>query len=229
MTKNTLFKIIIFDFDGTIVDTNTCIIRTFNRTLEAMGLPMVDEVSISNLIGLPLRQMYEEILHTDDKGIIDRAFNIYRSLFMGISTTTVTLFPHVAETLHTIHNKGIMMAIATSRGRDSLRALLHTHGIDNYISTDCCEEDVENKKPAPEMVERILSEMGMSAQEALVVGDTWYDIKMGHDAGCATCGVTYGNHSREMLSAHGADTIIDSFDELLQVINKPSHPNETQN
>ena len=78
MTKNTLFKIIIFDFDGTIGDTNTCIIRTFNRTLEAMGLPMVDEVSISNLIGLPLRQMYEEILHTDDRGIIDRAFNIYR-------------------------------------------------------------------------------------------------------------------------------------------------------
>ena len=126
MTKNTLFKIIIFDFDGTIGDTNTCIIHTFNRTLEAMGLPMVDEVSISDLIGLPLRQMYEEILHTDDRGIIDRAFNIYRSLFMGISTTTVTLFPHVAETLHTIHNKGIMMAIATSRGRDSLRALLHT-------------------------------------------------------------------------------------------------------
>lgn len=126
MTKNTLFKIIIFDFDGTIGDTNTCIIRTFNRTLEAMGLPMVDEVSISNLIGLPLRQMYEEILHTDDRGIIDRAFNIYRSLFMGISTTTVTLFPHVAETLHTIHKKGIIMAIATSRGRDSLRALLHT-------------------------------------------------------------------------------------------------------
>ena len=82
------YKLIILDFDGTIADTNTCIIRTFNQTLQQMGYPTVDELRISNLIGLPLRQMYADILHTDDTALIDRAFHIYRDLFMGISTTT---------------------------------------------------------------------------------------------------------------------------------------------
>ena len=212
------YKLIILDFDGTIADTNACIIRTFNQTLQEMGYPTVDEQRISNLIGLPLRQMYADILHTDDTALIDRAFHIYRDLFMGISTTTVTLFPHVAETLHLLHEQGIRMAIATSRGRDSLRALLRTHGIDRYISTDCCEEDVKRKKPEPEMVERLLGETGFKAEETLVVGDTWFDIQMGRSAGCDTCGVTYGNHTRELLAEHGAGAIIDDFAELPAVI-----------
>ena len=212
------YKLIILDFDGTIADTNTCIIRTFNQTLQQMGYPTVDELRISNLIGLPLRQMYADILHTDDTALIDQAFHIYRDLFMGISTTTVTLFPHVAETLHLLHEQGIRMAIATSRGRDSLRALLRTHGIDRYISTDCCEEDVKRKKPEPEMVERLLDETGFKAEETLVVGDTWFDIQMGRSAGCDTCGVTYGNHTRELLAEHGAGAIIDDFAELPAVI-----------
>ena len=69
------YKLIILDFDGTIADTNACIIRTFNQTLQEMGYPTVDEQRISNLIGLPLRQMYADILRTDDTELIDRAFH----------------------------------------------------------------------------------------------------------------------------------------------------------
>ena len=68
------------------------------------------------------------------------------------------------------------------------------------------------------MVERLLDETGFTAEETLVVGDTWYDIQMGCSAGCDTCGVTYGNHSRELLSEHGAGAIINDFAELPAVI-----------
>ena len=207
-------KIIIFDFDGTIADTNKCIIETFQQSLAEMSYPTLDDDSISQLIGLPLTQMYARLLHTDDKQLIDTAVRTYRRLFTAISQRTVTLFPHVADTLRHIHQAGITTAIATSRGRDSLHMLLRVHDIAQYIDTDCCEEDVVNKKPAPDMVERILQATAHRPEDALVVGDTWYDIQMGRDAGCATCGVTWGNHSRSLLIEHGADHIIDDFAQI---------------
>ena len=216
-----MFKIIIFDFDGTIADTNKCIIETFQQSLVELGFDTMEEKDISRLIGLPLTHMYAQLLHTDDKSLIDTAVATYRRLFTPISERTVTLFPHVAETLRQIHESDISTAIATSRGRDSLRMLLKVHDIAQYIDTDCCEEDVTNKKPAPDMVERILNETGFDAKDALVVGDTWFDIQMGRDAGCTTCGVTYGNHSRATLLEHGADHIIDDFAELKSISSFP--------
>ena len=151
-----MYKIIIFDFDGTIADTNKCIIETFQQSLIELGFDTMEEKDISRLIGLPLTHMYARLLHTDDKSLIDTTVATYRRLFTPISERTVTLFPHVAETLRQIHESGISTAIATSRGRDSLHMLLKVHDIAQYIDTDCCEEDVTNKKPAPDMVERII-------------------------------------------------------------------------
>ena len=102
-----MYKIIIFDFDGTIADTNKCIIETFQQSLVELGFDTMEEKDISRLIGLPLTHMYAQLLHTDDKSLIDTAVATYRRLFTPISERTVTLFPHVAETLRQIHESGI--------------------------------------------------------------------------------------------------------------------------
>ena len=127
----------------------------------------------------------------------------------------VTLFPGVRETLENLHRAGHTLAIATGRGHVSAENFCRDMGILPLLSDIVADEDVVNKKPHAEPVLVLLNRHGAKREDALVVGDTDYDIRMGKAAGVKTCGVTYGNHSRERLSAAGADFIIDDFRELL--------------
>ncbi len=139
-------------------------------------------------------------------------------LFDDICRQTVRLFPNVAETLQSLSNGGVTIAIASSRGKESLTDMLSWLSITPYITHVLGEQDVANKKPAPDMALHILSLTHTEAEEALVVGDTRYDILMGQNAGCRTCGVSYGNHTAEALQQQGADYIIDDFAQLLQIL-----------
>ena len=107
-----------------------------------------------------------------------------------------------------------MLAIATSRGRESLVNLLESHGIRQYFSVLGTVECAPVPKPAPDTVFYVLDRLGARAEESVVIGDTAFDIEMGRRAGCRTCGVTYGNHDRVRLEAAEADWIIDSIKEL---------------
>ncbi len=208
-------KTIILDFDGTIADTRQCIIETIRQTLHTMHLPMPEDSAIQALIGLPLRDTFVRAARISDEALITQAVNLYRELFDGICQTTVRLFPHVAETLQMLHAEGVTLTIASSRGKESLEKLLHQLNIAPYITCLFGEEDVQNKKPAPDMALHILAQTGTDRKNALVVGDTQYDILMGQSAGCHTCGVSYGNHTAEMLRAQEADFIIDDFAQLI--------------
>ena len=109
------------------------------------------------------------------------------------------------------------MAVATSRGHASVEALCGMIGIAPYLSAYVAEDDVKEKKPAPEAVVVLLERFGVQPSEAVVVGDTTFDILMGHRAGCPTCGVTYGNHSKHQLQAVGADTLVDDFADVMNL------------
>lgn len=98
--------------------------------------------------------------------------------------------------------------------------LLEKLNINKYISLIFGEQDVVNRKPAPDMVILILKQTQSVPQNTLVVGDTIYDIAMGQGAGCITCGVTYGNHTREQLEKQEANYILDSFHDILGINHK---------
>ncbi|MCM1313201.1 MAG: HAD family hydrolase [Bacteroides sp.] len=209
---------VILDFDGTIADTNAGIVGTMKATLSAMELPDVDEREISELIGLPLKEMFRQAAGMEDEARLDEAVETYRRLFFGICENTVCLFPHVADTLRQLHAEGKTLTVASSRDRHSLVTLLDKFGLLELVSHILGVQDVQNKKPAPDMALRILELTGAAAADAIVVGDTSFDIEMGKGAGCATCGVTYGNHSRERLEAAGADFVVDDFAGILEIV-----------
>ena len=125
------------------------------------------------------------------------------------------MFPHVAETLERMTKKGIRMSVATSRGVESLRDLLTSMGIIKYFDLLLGADSVMRHKPDPEPVLMTLRKLNIEASDTLVVGDMPVDILMGKGAGCTTCGVTYGNATREELVEAGADFIIGDFSELL--------------
>jgi len=211
-------KTIILDFDGTIADTRKSIMQTILKVAEAFGFSNVDESEIKDLIGLPLKDTFIKALHLSDENDLQNAIKLYRTIFNEFCLDSVVLFPNVKKTLETLLSNGITITVASSRGKDSLSFLLKRLQIIEYFTLIIGEQDVENKKPAPDMVLRILEETNTSSKNALVVGDTVYDIEMGKRAGCLTCGVTYGNHSEIQLKVQGADFIINDFIKVIDLI-----------
>ncbi len=207
---------IIFDFDGTLADTQSGILATSQETLRRMGRGPADEAALAATIGLPLRENFTREAGLDDAEA-DRAVAIYRAIFDETAVPLISSFPGVEETLRTLSERGIPMAVATSRGQRSLEMLMHQLGLDRYIPPERCfgVETVARPKPAPDLVYVILGKLGAAPEETLVVGDTTFDIEMGRNAGCHTCGVSYGNQSADTLAGAFPDYIIDDLRKLL--------------
>ena len=214
-----MIKCVFFDFDGTLADTAEGILRTEDAMLKEMGLPRPEggEAQMRQGIGRALR----DSLHVgcripEDR--LDEAVATYRRLFDEIAFDYIVPFPGVKETLEYLYGKGYKLGIATSRSRRTLVYLLDKMEIAQYFTHMTSVESTPNHKPAPDLALILLDQFGITGDEALIVGDTIYDLQMGRNAGCHTCGVTFGNHSAEQLSAEKPDYIVDSFPALKEIL-----------
>ena len=212
-------KIVILDFDGTIADTRPVILNTFHRTLDAMNLPQHSDDEIAATIGLPLLKAFPT-LEPMNKEMAAVCTATYRRIFEEVNAEIgVPMFPHVADTLRQMHDKGCILTIATSRGYKSAAEFIRNFHLDDIITFIIAAEDVKHAKPDAEPVEKTLKHYELKPEDAVVIGDTHFDILMGRNAGCATIGVTYGNGSRESLVEAGADYVVDDFAETLLITN----------
>lgn len=206
---------IILDFDGTLADTQPIIIASIQHALRELHLPSRNDAECRTIIGLPLVQCFVTLCGVD-ADTAERCAEVYRRVFDELNTDgTVRLFPHVLETIKALHDRGLQLAICSSRGRPTLEGFVKTFRLEDYVSMVVSANDVEHHKPNPEPVQKILAALGIKPDEAVVVGDASYDILMGRSAGCRTVGVTYGNQSAADLLAAGADVLIDDFAQLL--------------
>jgi len=213
-----MIRLIIFDFDGTLGDTRRNIVTTMQMTIRETGLPARTDHECASTIGLPLDGCFEALYPDESKDTILLCTDTYRRIFQeNLQTMKPQVFPKVRETLLALKEQGLTLTIASSRWHKSLSELTHDLQIAEYISYLVGADDVVKAKPDPEPVLKTLSAMGFKASEALVVGDMNVDILMGRNAGAKTCGVTYGNGTKQELEEAGADYLIDSIDELLTV------------
>jgi HAD superfamily hydrolase (TIGR01509 family) len=207
--------IIILDFDGTLADTASVIIQTMQATIRELKLPARTDEQCAAMIGLRLIEI-PPVLFPECNPDADLYAATYRRLFHTYNTEdAVVLYPGVMETLTELKKRGFMLTIASSRSHASLAEYIVNLGLSDLISYVLGADDVTKGKPDPEPVNRTLEKFGFNADKAIVVGDTVFDIKMGHNAGAKACGVTYGNGSRESLA--DADWIIDDFSKLLEI------------
>lgn len=210
-------RLIIFDFDGTLGDTRRNIVMTLQQTMQEMHLPLIDEARCAATIGLTLKDSFKTLFPQLIDEEAEECAATYRRIFeVNKKKMVPQLFPHVAETLAELQRRGITMSVASSRNTTSLRGFLKDMGIEQYISYVLGAEDVTKPKPDPEPVLKTLEAMNIPASEALVVGDMPVDILMGRNAGTRTCGVTYGNASRQQLEEAGANFVIDDMEELIE-------------
>jgi len=210
-------KLIILDFDGTLADTRGLIVRTMQQTLLALGLESRTDEQCAAMIGLPLKQAFTNLMPmTDEMG--ERCVETYRRIFNENNAAyTVPTFPNVLETLRQLSEEGYTLTIASSRSHRSLMEFVEDMHLNEVIPYVLGADDVTQAKPHPEPVLKTLEAFGCKPEDAMVVGDTWYDIEMGRRAGVRTCGVTYGNGTRQELTDAGADWLIDDFGELMSL------------
>ena len=229
-------KYIIFDFDGTIGDSQSLIVKTLQDTMRARNLEVKSEEACAKTIGLRLDEAFVALYGmSDEEGLACAA--TYREIFLDNKKTMIVQpFPHVIDTLRELHRRGYILGMASSRNHCSLDGYVKQMQLEDIFSSIVAGDDVEHVKPAPDMVFEALGEMlgmknpGASAEdvlnpvtstedvkdvlaETLVVGDMNFDVDMAHNAGCKACAVTYGNGTREQLTS--AEFIIDDFAELL--------------
>ena len=224
-------KYIIFDFDGTIGDSQSLIVKTLQDTMRARKLEVKSDEACAKTIGLRLDEAFVSLFGMSAEEGLECAAT-YREIFLDNKKAMIVQpFPHVIETLRELHRRGYILGMASSRNHCSLDGYVKQMQLEDIFSSIVAGDDVEHVKPAPDMVFMALGEMkGMknpvtSAEagdvedmldEVLVVGDMTFDVDMAHNAGCKACAVTYGNGTREQLAS--AEFIIDDFAELLGLV-----------
>ena len=224
-------KYIIFDFDETIGDSQSLIVKTLQDTMRARKLEVKSDEACAKTIGLRLDEAFISLFGMSAEEGMECAAT-YREIFLDNKKTMIVQpFPHVIETLRELHRQGFILGMASSRNHCSLDGYVKQMQLENIFSSIVAGDDVEHVKPAPDMVFMALGEMkGMKnpvtlaesgdvedlLDEVLVVGDMTFDVDMAHNAGCKACAVTYGNGTREQLAS--AEFIIDDFAELLGLV-----------
>jgi phosphoglycolate phosphatase len=217
----TKFKLIIFDCDGTLVDSLDGIVRSAQLALSEMGYKRILAHSeVAQVVGLSLAQAFQQILPDAGSGEVEQGVALYKAHYKRLADggeLTTPIYPGVRETLGQLQNAGFILAVATGKSLKGLQRNLQELDLNSFFS--CLRTaDHAPSKPNPQMLLQVLEETGFAPEEALMIGDTDFDMNMGRAARIKTCAVTFGCHSREQLALSQPDYWLDDMADLPALI-----------
>ncbi len=195
------FRLIVFDWDGTLMDSEARIVDCLRRAAEAAGLPALPAERLREVIGLSLDGAFARLYPEAGAATRARLAEAYREEFLHRNPTPSRLFPGARELLSRLHAGGRLLAVATGKARRGLDRVLAETGLGRYLHASRCADETASK-PSPRMLHEILDELAVAPGQALMVGDTDYDLEMARAAGVAAVGVTHGVHDAERLRRH---------------------------
>ncbi|WP_284264814.1 HAD-IA family hydrolase [Roseicyclus amphidinii] len=213
----TELRLVIFDVDGTLVDSQAHIVAAMNAAFAANGLTPPDRAHTLSIVGLSLPVAMARLApeHSDR---IDALVTAYKDSFAALrhanGAALSPLFPGARAALDSLKAEDhTILAIATGKSRRGLLHILDLHDLHGHFLSVQTADD-HPSKPHPSMIEACLSETGIAPDRAVIVGDTTFDIDMARAAGIASLGVAWGYHPPEALTASGAAAILQGFDAL---------------
>jgi phosphoglycolate phosphatase len=209
---------LIFDFDGTLADTQGSIVEAMRLTYAEHGLAEPDEPAVVASIGLSLPFVVRAggaVLPDDEVASVVAS---YRKNFTLVAPTHTRLFPGIHELLEGLAlDPEVVLGIATSKPRASVESLLRHFGVLPYFDGVVCDDDVQHKKPDPEMLMLLLNNLDLETERTWMIGDTSYDLEMARAAGTGACGVAWGNHPISTLELAGAHYIAQTVGDLVNL------------
>lgn len=208
---------IIFDVDGTLIDSKRDIAAAQHWVLAQLGVHSYKPEDLYPLIGKPLRETFATLLPPSLHHRIAEAADLYKEYYPPRALDTTILFPGVRETVAELRSRGISLATASAKLSAGSRRVLTHFGIAEHFSQIQGSDDMPFK-PDPFIITKILLDQGWEKENTLMVGDTDNDIEAGKRAAVRTCGVTYGSLSSEQIHHLKPDFVIDSLPELLDIV-----------
>lgn len=205
-------RLIIFDWDGTLMDSEAQIVQAIQAAIDDLGLAPRSAEQCRDIIGLGLKEAIDALFPGRDDAFLDTFVARYRHHWFA-ETQPSELFPGARETLSLLKDSGFLLAIATGKGRAGLDRVLAGTGLHPLFSATRCADETRSK-PHPQMLLEILEQVGVTARQALMVGDSEYDMQMAVDAGVGPVAVSYGVHAPARLMRHSPLTCLDSIGEL---------------
>ena len=216
------YSLIIFDWDGTLIDSIPTITRSLAVAAEQMGLSLLDQVAYKSVIGLSLSnaicKLYPEL--SDEK--LQQFIKQYREEYNQLEKQPSTPFSGVTDGLNVLREQGISMAVATGKSRDGLNRSMTANQYREYFQASRCADETRSK-PDPLMLEQLLKELNIPVKQALMVGDAGFDLQMAENLGMDRVAVTYGAQPKEKLLSHDPVFVADSFDDLIEWVSLSEH------
>ncbi len=214
-------KAIIFDLDGTLVDSIEVFCRDINKVFSVVGLPLVDKETVVKTMQSG-KNPWEALVPAEVKDrekIVRRCIELDEKFFPELYLDA-KLLPEVYETLEKISKKKIPMGIATSLWGDPIFKLLEKHGVHRFIKTVVTKPDVSRNKPAPDMVIECAKRLGFPPENCMYVGDSPLDVKAGKAAGMITVAIPTEVSNMETLKQEKPDFIIEKMGKLTSILKR---------
>lgn len=205
--------LIIFDWDGTLMDSERRIVNCMRAAIEDLSLPTRTDDELKNIIGLGLKEALRALYPDATETVWNELVAGYRRHYLYEDQTPSVLFDGVAAMLNALLQQGFFLAIATGKGRAGLdHALSQTNLEQHFHATRCADET--RSKPHPLMLEELIDYFAVEQQHVLMVGDTEYDLEMANNAKIHAVGVNYGVHESHRLQQHKPLACVDTVNEL---------------
>lgn len=208
-------KLIVFDWDGTLMDSADHIVNCLQNAITELSLEPKTDDELKNIIGLGLREalfaLYPQATDEELTALVDR----YRKHFFDQNTAPSELFTGARELVKELQTKDYFLAVATGKGRNGLDKVLKETGMGEYFPITRCADE-SHSKPHPQMMLDIIDYYGIEANEAIMVGDTEYDLQMANNAAAHSVAVSYGVHEKQRLLDCKPLTCLDSINDLHQ-------------
>ncbi|WP_417308815.1 HAD family hydrolase [Devosia sp.] len=220
-------KLVIFDLDGTLIDSVRHFVETVTVSFEAVGQPVPDEQTIRSVSGITAYDAMAMLAPGMERTRVEEILKSYREhYFARAGLQNEPLFDGVLTTLDRLRaDPETIVSVATGKSHRGAIQLLERHGIlDRFHSVET--PDHNRGKPDPQMIQVAMVKAGIDRPQTVMIGDTVHDMRMAKSAGVGAIGVSWGYHDIGELHATGADVVIDRFDELDAAIARlvePSH------
>lgn len=210
MEKN--YDLIVFDWDGTVMDSTAVIAASIQNACHDLNLPVPSDEDARHVIGMGLAQALRHAVPQAPEAMYAPLAERYRHHFLA-QDEKIPLFAGARETIDALHRAGHMLAVATGKTRAGLDRALSASDMGHYFMA-IRTADVTHSKPHPAMLLELMDELGMAPERTLMIGDTTHDLQMALNAGVAAVGMTHGAHPQEQLRALQPLALLDDFAQL---------------
>lgn len=207
------YQLLVFDWDGTIMDSVANICASLQSAIDELSAPERTFQEQRNVIGLGLSEAVSALYPEASSQFVDDFSDAFRDHFLFRNETPSPLFDRVPPVLQELESAGYDMAVATGKSRRGLDKVLRDSGLIEYFPVSYCAEETFSK-PHPKMLEEILIDHNITASQALMIGDTEYDMQMAVNANMHGLAATFGVHSRERLALHNPVGYVDAFSQI---------------